>query len=288
MNQTQRLFALIFLLIACTSVEAQTVRYGASLHESQWGSSASRMQCTLLHEIPAYGKALFTKDAGEELTFSLRPKTQLPQVETIQLVSVVPTWKHGQRNKFLQDIPATKGRKKIDLNSNDSLQLFNELTQGMIPTFNYLAPDDGSTKVLTSLSPVRLKPALAEFTTCIANLLPYSYQQIRRSQLLFDFGSSVLLPEAKERASDLADFIQENSYVRKIKIDGHTDNMGRRGYNRNLGQRRAEAFKDRLMEKGVAEKMIVLKSYGERRPKASNKTPAGRAINRRIIVTLER
>jgi len=288
MSKTKHLPALIFLLMACTPVEAQAVRYGASLHESQWGATSSRMQCTLLHEIPKYGMALFTQNAGEEITFSLRPKAQLPKVAAVQLVSVAPAWKHGQRNKILQNIPTTKDRSRIDLNSKYSQQLLNELTQGMAPTFNYPDPDEGHTKVVTTLSPVQLEPALSEFTTCTTHLLPYSYQQIRQSQFYFDFGSSALLPETVKRADQLVEFIQENSYIRKIRIDGHTDNVGRSRYNRNLGQQRAEAFKACLLAKGIAEEMIVLKSYGERKPRASNKTAEGRAANRRILVTLER
>ncbi len=289
MSKIQHLPALLFLLMACTSVEAEAVRYGASLHESQWGATSSRMQCTLLHKIPGYGTALFTQNAGEPITFSLRPRAQLPEMAKVQLVSVAPAWRHGQRSKILQNIPATKDRSRIDLNSRYARQLLHELTQGMAPAFNYPDPDKGHTKVVTSLSPVQLAPALSEFTTCTTtHLLPYSYPQIRQSQFYFDFGSSALLPETVKRADQLVEFIQENSDIRKIRIDGHTDNVGRSRYNRNLGQQRAEAFKACLLAKGIAEEMITLKSYGERKPRASNKTAEGRAANRRILVTLER
>ncbi len=288
MNKTQQLLALLFLLMACTPASAQIARYGATLHESQWGADTSRMQCTLHHNIPGYGQALFTQNAGEALIFSLSSPMQFPVAQRIELHSVAPAWKHGVQSRILLNISTTRGERKIVLDGEQSLQLFNELARGMTPTFKAAGAGESQTERLTALSPVQLKPAQTEFTTCITNLLPYSYSQIRQSQLQFDFGSSTLLPEAMQRADQLVEFIQENSDIRRVRIDGHTDNVGRNRYNRTLGQRRAEAFKQYLLAKGVAEKMIALKSYGERKPKSSNRTPAGRAINRRILVTLER
>jgi len=287
MSKIQHLLTLLALLMSCSSVAEESVRYGATLHESQWGWTGTRMQCILQHEIPHYGKVLFTQNAGEEITFSLRRKMQLPKVKDVQLVSVAPTWKHDRKDEVLWDIPLTDNSKRIDLNGEYSLRIFNELTQGMAPTFNYLDPVDGTMKVLTSISPVWLRPALAEFTTCIANLFPYNFQQIRHSRYFFDFGSSALRPDTLEHVDLLAEFILENKNIRRIKIDGHTDNVGRYGYNRSLGYRRAEALLGHLIAKGIDEEKIKIKTYGERKPEASNKTPEGRAINRRTLVTLE-
>jgi len=288
MRKAQPLLTLITLLVTCSSVAEETVRFGASLHESQWGATGSRMQCTLLHEIPHYGKALFTQNAGEGITFSLRSKAQLPKVDEVQLVSVAPSWKHDREDETLWNIPITQNRKRINLNGEYSLRVFNELTQGMAPTFKYLDPADGQIKVLTTLSPVWLRPALTEFTSCIKELLPYNFKQIRHSRYYFDFDSSDLRPDTIEHAEDLVEFITVTENIRRIKVDGHTDDAGHYRYNRHLGRERAEVFKAYLVENGIPEDMIDLKSFGERRPESTNKTAEGRAINRRILVTLER
>ncbi|MFC1602364.1 OmpA family protein [Pseudomonadota bacterium] len=287
MRKTQPLLALISLFITCNSFSSEVVDYGATLHESQWGWTGTRMQCILQHEIPHYGKALFSQSAGEGITFSLRRKMQLPKVKDVQLVSVAPAWKHDRKDEVLWDIPLADNSKRIDLNGEYSLRIFNELTQGMAPTFNYIDPIDGRLKVLTTISPVWLGPALAEFTTCIANLFPYNFQQIRHSKYYFDFGSSALRPDTRERIDLLAEFILANRNIRRIRIDGHTDNVGRRYYNQSLGYRRAEALLGYLIEKGVDEEKILIRTYGEKKPEASNKSPEGRAINRRIFVTLD-
>jgi len=288
MRKTQPVLAFISLFIACNSFSEEIVNYGATLHESQWGWTGTRMQCILQHEIPHFGKALFTQRAGEGITFSLKRKMQLPAVKDVQLASTAPSWKHDRQDEFLWSIPISKNQKQIDLTGEYALRIFNELTQGMAPTFNYIDPIDGRQKVLTTISPVWLGPALAEFTTCLANLFPYNFQQIRNSKYYFDFGSSALLPDTLERIDLLAEFILADRSIRRIKIDGHTDNVGRRYYNQSLGYRRAEAILGHMIAKGIDEERILIRTYGEKRPEASNKTPEGRAINRRVFVTLER
>lgn len=74
-----------------------------------------------------------------------------------------------------------------------------------------------------------------------------------------------------------------------LKLDGHTDSMGTTEYNQGLGERRANAVKQYLQAKGVKATDIVVTSYGEVRPAATNDSDEGRALNRRveIIVTDE-
>ncbi len=282
------LLGLSLLFLAGGTCRAGGARHEASLHQSHWGYSGSPLQCTLVHEIPAYGKALFIRSAGGGLIFSLRPRIRPPQVKEVRLTTGAPPWRHGEVKASPWRIPVPKGRLNIDLDGRYSARIFEQLAQGMSPTFGYIDPVNGGVEMEVVLSPVWLGPALAEFRSCIANLLPFSYEQIRRSALLFDFGSSRLLPKARERANQLAEFVLADKGVRRISIEGHTDNLGRASYNYRLGRRRAEAVKSLLLAKGVAAKKIVVRSHGERRPGASNKTDAGRAQNRRVVIRLER
>ncbi len=67
-----------------------------------------------------------------------------------------------------------------------------------------------------------------------------------------------------------------------ITIEGHTDSIGRKSYNRDLSQRRAESIKMYLIKKGVNKNNIKAIGYGESRPIGDNFIKAGRAKNRRI------
>jgi outer membrane protein OmpA-like peptidoglycan-associated protein len=71
-----------------------------------------------------------------------------------------------------------------------------------------------------------------------------------------------------------------------ISIEGHTDNVGSAAVNETLSNKRAQAVKNYLVKKGVAESRITAMGFGSSRPVAPNSTPAGRARNRRVELHL--
>jgi outer membrane protein OmpA-like peptidoglycan-associated protein len=66
-----------------------------------------------------------------------------------------------------------------------------------------------------------------------------------------------------------------------VTVEGHTDSIGSDQYNQKLSERRANAVRKYLVEKGIASSRIRVVGYGEQRPIADNKTKEGRAVNRR-------
>ena len=75
-----------------------------------------------------------------------------------------------------------------------------------------------------------------------------------------------------------------------VIVEGHTDSIGSDQYNQKLSERRANAVRKYLIEKGIASPRIQVVGYGEHRPIADNTTKEGRAINRRaeFEVTVEK
>ncbi|OFY86337.1 MAG: hypothetical protein A3F72_11070 [Bacteroidetes bacterium RIFCSPLOWO2_12_FULL_35_15] len=67
-----------------------------------------------------------------------------------------------------------------------------------------------------------------------------------------------------------------------LKISGHTDNQGNAVTNMKLSQKRAEAIKKYLVNKGIAENRFKVEWFGATKPIADNKTEAGRQKNRRV------
>ena len=68
----------------------------------------------------------------------------------------------------------------------------------------------------------------------------------------------------------------------KLHIAGHTDNTGSEEENLMLGQKRADAVKEYLQDKGIDPSRITTVSYGESQSIADNSTEEGRKINRRV------
>jgi outer membrane protein OmpA-like peptidoglycan-associated protein len=71
-----------------------------------------------------------------------------------------------------------------------------------------------------------------------------------------------------------------------VEVAGHTDSTGTTEYNQALSQRRAQTVATYLSGKGVLEQRIITVGAGEGHPVATNDTPDGRQLNRRVELTL--
>lgn len=72
-----------------------------------------------------------------------------------------------------------------------------------------------------------------------------------------------------------------------IVVAGHTDNTGNVQLNQTLSQKRAEAVRDWMRDTGdMPESCFAVQGYGASRPIATNNTPEGRALNRRVEISL--
>ena len=101
----------------------------------------------------------------------------------------------------------------------------------------------------------------------------------------FKFGKTVLPDEAKAKIDEMVAHLKQDPKNVFIEIEGHTDNVGDKLINDKLGLERAQAVQRYLYEQYQVplHKMNVI-SYGEEKPIAPNKTKAGRAQNRRVVI----
>lgn len=104
----------------------------------------------------------------------------------------------------------------------------------------------------------------------------------------FESGKYIIKPVSYSLLNQIALMLIKNpTYI--IEIQGHTDNVGKPEANLVLSDKRAEAVKLFLIQAGVEEKRLTSKGYGVTVPVASNATPKGKALNRRVefVVTFE-
>lgn len=99
--------------------------------------------------------------------------------------------------------------------------------------------------------------------------------------ITFPFNSAQLTPEARAVLDNQANFIRQFPEVR-FRVYGHTDLVGSNGYNRALGQRRAEAVVAYFASRGLSRSRLeALVSFGETRPVIA--TPGPEEANRRTV-----
>lgn len=101
----------------------------------------------------------------------------------------------------------------------------------------------------------------------------------------FAFGKKELPDEAKAKLDEMVNQLKADPKAAYFEIEGYTDNIGAPDLNERLGLERAEAVKRYLYTQHQIplHKMNVI-SYGEANPVAPNKTRAGRAQNRRVVI----
>jgi outer membrane protein OmpA-like peptidoglycan-associated protein len=103
--------------------------------------------------------------------------------------------------------------------------------------------------------------------------------------VLFDTGAATLKPGAATTIDRLAQFMRDYP-ERSVRIEGHTDSAGSDETNQSLSERRAQAVRDALLERGLAAERIATLGYGEARPIAGNDSAGGRQQNRRVEIVL--
>ncbi|MEG5266710.1 OmpA family protein [Pseudomonas sp. JDS28PS106] len=103
--------------------------------------------------------------------------------------------------------------------------------------------------------------------------------------VLFDYNKSELKPAAQGDIGKLAAFLQQNP-DRKAIVEGYTDSTGSAAYNQTLSERRANSVRAALVRMGVDPTRIVAQGYGKEYPVADNSSNSGRAMNRRVEVTI--
>jgi outer membrane protein OmpA-like peptidoglycan-associated protein len=110
-------------------------------------------------------------------------------------------------------------------------------------------------------------------------LSQYNFQA---KAIQFGTGSTDFTKAATAELNKLATILKDHAEIKKVSIEGHTDNTGKADKNLALSQKRVDAVKAYLVKKGVDASRLTVQAYGDTKPAADNKTAAGRAENRRV------
>ncbi|MNQ58828.1 Outer membrane porin F precursor [compost metagenome] len=103
--------------------------------------------------------------------------------------------------------------------------------------------------------------------------------------VLFATDKAELKSNGLMNINKLAQYLQENP-DRKVIVEGYTDSTGTASHNQSLSERRADSVRAALVKMGVNPARIVAQGYGKEYPVADNSSTSGRAMNRRVEVTI--
>ncbi|PIE69605.1 MAG: hypothetical protein CSA21_01450 [Deltaproteobacteria bacterium] len=106
------------------------------------------------------------------------------------------------------------------------------------------------------------------------------------NNVLFDFDKSAIKPEFTATLQRLGAFLKGNPSAYAV-LSGFCDSIGTEAYNIKLSQRRAESVRKYLTHHfAIPQQRMLLYWYGYANPVASNATPEGRALNRRVTIAI--
>jgi outer membrane protein OmpA-like peptidoglycan-associated protein len=114
---------------------------------------------------------------------------------------------------------------------------------------------------------------------------PRKGSTIRLRNVFFEFDRADIKPESEVELLEVVRLLQAHPKW-KVEVQGHTDSVGTAMYNQQLSQRRAEAVRQFLIQRGIKPERIQARGYGSSRPIAPNTTEEGRALNRRTEILL--
>lgn len=275
-------------MAAIPLTSASALNMGASYDESKWEVSSSIFECRLDHEITGYGRISFTKGAGvperSELDiWSLRSIPQLPA----KIAFVTPPWISDHREVKGWTFYFGEQRKPVDFSARDSRKILDSLRSGYMPVIKHKHNSDRTQDVIAQVSPVNFTDSYEKYTYCLGSLLPYSYEELRVSNIYFDTASSRIGSDMRELLGYIIQYAKDPD-VHRIELAGYTDSVGSFRANHQLASHRVESVRDYLVKQGISEKIIRLKVHGEQGASSRNDTSHGRSKNRRVEIKMSR
>lgn len=109
------------------------------------------------------------------------------------------------------------------------------------------------------------------------------------SSVTFEFDSARLRPDAVAELNEAVALLNLHEDITRIEVAGHTCDLGPADYNQGLSERRARSVYDYLVDNGIDSDRLVVRGYGEERPRVPNTSDSNRQQNRRVeLVVLRR
>lgn len=277
-------------ILFCAGAQANIRNYVADVEESTWSiSQQTRLICELSHPIPSYGIATFSAQASKQLNmeFSLDMLRLPGRYDTADVYSMPPKWMRGAVQRKLSSMDLRK-QYDADLPAETAWQMLTELEKGFWPTIHYRDWLNNNDSVAVALNASNFTPQYEDFSRCMANLLPYSFEDIAYTVLTYKKNSAQLTEYSERRLNMIAEYLKEDLSLDMVMIDGYSDSYGGAWLNEQLSLERAQEIKNFFAGMGVSDDRIEVTGHGEKRHVSPNDNVLERERNRRVVLRLRR
>ena len=280
-------FTLLVMSIAAHALER---KYLAPMEESFWRMTiASPLRCEMEHEIPRFGKAVFSRSAGGDLQLKLSTHQRFNSGIAVEFLSESPHWKPVETQLKMASLSTSNSDVLLDVGTSTAKYAYLELHDGFHPGFHFTPNKNLLDPTIVMMSTVRFRSVEPEFEACVSNLYFENFEDASIASIHFDHDDEFPRIEEEDTALlGLLDYLEVDQSISEIIVSGHADVNGAQCYNDTLSERRALYVYDMLLDYGIDPKLITLDYFGERRPLFKGKSDSALAANRRVTVELRR
>ena len=247
-----------------------------------WKYKGDKFSCSLSQKISQFGAITFVAKPKQPLGIQVQSSHVKAPYERAILSQVQSPWALNTSPIKVDEVGLAKRSGKVFF-YNGIEPLLEAMAQGNWLGVRLLSPNQNNTFDVTVPS-VNMAHAMADFNLCRAKLPAMAYRDARDVVLQFKLGQRVVSSSQKEILADLASYLKHDKDVKRVLIDGHTDNIGSNAANLQISKVRADDVASILRENGVRSSLMEIRSHGSRYPVANNDTRNGKAKNRRVTI----
>lgn len=278
-------------LLCAPTVQSSSLAYHADLETSQWRIDSSVFACAMTQAIPNFGSAVFFREAGEPLLFYIDSfDTEMAEGRAL-LTSAPPAWRQGLVAQDIGYVNVARSQRPLALDEASTRIVLAELFKGMMPTLTRRSWYNELDSVSVAVSPVNFQGAYRNYQSCLQDLLPVNFGQIERSTVFWSSGQMQLDANDRAMLDNVIQYIQADSSVYSIQINGFTDTAGTSRDNLENSRLRAFEVHEYFVNAGIDEAMLETRYFGETEEYLmvrNERSAADRDRNRRVTLLLRR
>lgn len=276
----------LLIILCAPSLFADVFPFSAGYQSAVWNVKANPLECHLEHNIPGYGDVKFYQLSGYPETSELHVKfSRAAPWSKAEVKFSAPDWDNQGIDSKGWAFEFASNSKLIEFGQSKTRRMLNALVKGKIPTIVHSNSVNTNETLEAKVSSVNFMPAYQSYMACLNALVPVKFTEISRSSVYFTTASSKLDNRTQQWLDYVAEYAKELN-VRRVDLGGYTDSVGTFRANHRLSTARVRNVKSYLISKGVPKNKILARVFGEHRPISDNRSPLGRAQNRRVTIRI--
>lgn len=280
------IFKAVFLLGSlCTLASAHAKTYVAPFDKINW-HTVSKVDYCEVHGIDEHSNLEVSFQVKPAKAMKLLVKQPVRAVFGIGAIASVapPSWAssdYSYNTKVIKMVPSRPDKNMLETEARGADVILAEMFKG-----NWLNIRDAENDVY--FPPVHFGPVVEAFSKCEQQLPPVSFEDAQNFSFHYKFAVTTLNAQQIKQIRDVSQLIRKDKRIKKILIEGHTDNVGDSITNLTVSKQRANEVARWFYKYGVPKNKMEVKGHGQRYPVSHNRTLRGRDLNRRVEIRLTR